>query len=155
MNLAMEKGEVQCRAGTVSAYMGREHTRTWAANGFVRALVQSGTKRYSKLPDVPTLYELMETYKTPDATKRVAKVLLSSGDLGRPIFGPPGLPAEQVKILRESFMKTMNDEALLADAKKKQWDIEPSSGEELQAIAKEVMVQPPEVIERVKKVLGN
>ena len=155
MNLAMEKGEVQCRAGTVSAYVGREPTRTWAATGFTRALVQSGTKRYSKLPDVPTLYELMETYKTPDATKRVAKVLLFSGDLGRPIFGPPGLSAEQVKILRESFMKTMNDEALLADAKKKQWDIEPSSGEELQGIAKEVMVQPPEVIERVKKVLGN
>ena len=54
MNLAMEKGEVQCRAGTVSAYVGREPTRTWAANGFVRALVQSGTKRYSKLPEVPT-----------------------------------------------------------------------------------------------------
>ena len=69
MNLAMEKGEVQCRAGTVSAYVGREPTRTWAANGFTRALVQSGTKRYSKLPDVPTIYELMETYKTPDATK--------------------------------------------------------------------------------------
>ena len=76
MNLAMEKGEVQCRAGTVSAYVGREPTRTWAANGFTRALVQSGTKRYAKLPDVPTLYELMETYKTPDATRRVAKVLL-------------------------------------------------------------------------------
>ena len=54
MNLAMEKGEVQCRAGTVSAYVGREPTRTWAANGFTRALVQSGTKRYAKLPDVPT-----------------------------------------------------------------------------------------------------
>jgi tripartite-type tricarboxylate transporter receptor subunit TctC len=97
----------------------------------------------------------MEIYKTPDATKRVAKVLLSSGDLGRPIFGPPGLSADQVKILRESFMKTMNDESLLADAKRKQWDIDPSSGEELQAIAKEVIVQPPEVIERVKTVLGN
>ena len=155
MNLAMEKGEVQCRAGTVSAYVGREPTRTWAANGFVRALVQSGTKRYSKLPDVPTLYELMETYKTPEATKRVAKVLLSSGDLGRPIFGPPGLSAEQVKILRESFMKTMNDEALLADANKKKWDLDPMNGQELETLAKEVMVQPPEVIERVKKILGN
>jgi hypothetical protein len=30
MNLAMEKGEVHCRAGTVSAYVGREPTRTWA-----------------------------------------------------------------------------------------------------------------------------
>jgi len=153
MNLAMEKGEVQCRAGTVSAYVGREPTRTWLANGFVRALVQSGTKRYPKLPDVPTLYELMETHKTPDATKRVAKVLLSSGDLGRPFFGPPGMPEERVKILREAFIKSMNDEALLAAAKKKRWDLDPLSGEELEALAKEIMVQPPEVIERVKKLL--
>jgi tripartite-type tricarboxylate transporter receptor subunit TctC len=155
MNLAMEKGEVQCRAGTVSAYVGREPTRTWAANGFTRALVQSGTKRYSKLPDVPTVYELMETYKTPDATRRVAKVLLSSGDLGRPFFAPPGMAADRLKILREAFTKTMNDEGLLAEARKKQWDLDPMDGRELEALAKEIMVQPPEVIERVKKILGN
>jgi tripartite-type tricarboxylate transporter receptor subunit TctC len=155
MNLAMEKGEVQCRAGTVSAYVGREPTRTWIKTGVVRALAQSGAKRYSKLPDVPTLYELLDTHKAPDAMKRVAKVLLSSGDLGRPFIGPPGMPEERVKILREAFMKTMNDPGLIADANKRQWDLEPMSGGELESISKEVMVQPPEVIERVKKVLGN
>jgi tripartite-type tricarboxylate transporter receptor subunit TctC len=155
MNLAMEKGEVQCRAGTVSAYVGREPTRTWAANGFTRALVQSGTKRYAKLPDVPTLYELMESYKTPDGTKRVAKVLLASGDLGRPFFAPPGLPTERLKILRDAFTKTMKDESLLAEAKKKKWDLDPMSGEELETLANEIMLQPPEVIEKVKKLLGN
>jgi tripartite-type tricarboxylate transporter receptor subunit TctC len=153
MNLAMEKGEVQCRAGTVSAYLGREPTRTWAKQGFVRALVQSGTKRDAKLPDVPTIYELMEIYKTPDATKRVAKVLLSSGGLGRPFFGPPGMAPDRVRILREAFTAAMKDEALLAEAKKKKWDLDPMPGEELEALAKEIMVQPPEVIERIKKLL--
>jgi tripartite-type tricarboxylate transporter receptor subunit TctC len=153
MNLAIEKGEVQCRAGTVSAYVGREPTRTWIKTGFVRALAQSGSKRYPKLPDVPTIYELMETHKTPDATKRVAKVLLSSGDIGRPFIGSPGMPADRVKTLREAFMKTMNDAALLADAKKREWDVDPLGGEELEAIAKDIMVQPPEVIERMKKLL--
>jgi hypothetical protein len=62
---------------------------------------------------------ITETYKTPEAIKRVAKVMLSSGDLGRPFIGPPGTPAERVKILREAFVKTMSDPALLADAKKK------------------------------------
>ena len=155
MNLAMEKGEVQCRAGTVSAYVGREPTRTWVANGFTRALVQSGTKRYAKLPDVPTIYELMETYKTPDGTRRVAKVLLSSGDLGRPFFAPPGIAQDRLKILRAAFTKSMSDEALLAEAKKKKWDLDPMEGEELETLAKEIMVQPPEVIERVKKILRD
>jgi tripartite-type tricarboxylate transporter receptor subunit TctC len=155
MNLAMEKNEVQCRAGTVSAYVGREPTRSWIKSGFVRALVQSGTKRYSRLPEVPTIYELMEIHKTPDATKRVAKVLLSSGDLGRPFFAPPGMAPDRLKVLREAFSKTMTDEALLAEAKKKKWQLDPFSGEDLETLAKEIMVQPPEVIERVKKVLGN
>jgi tripartite-type tricarboxylate transporter receptor subunit TctC len=153
MNLAMEKGEIHCRAGTVSAYVGREPTRTWIKNGFVRALVHTGTKRYSALPDVPTFYELAETYKTPDAIKRVAKVLFSSGDFGRPFIAPPGMAPDRIKALREAFTKTMSDPALLADTKKRRWDLDPTSGEELEAIAKEVMVQPPEVIERVKKLL--
>ena len=155
MNLAIEKGEVHCRAGTVSAYVGREPTRTWAKSGFVRALVQSGATRYPKLPDVPTIYELMETFKTPDATKRVAKVLLSAGDLGRPFIAPPGTPADRIKILRDAFTKTMSDPALLADAKKRGWDIDPLNGEDLEAVAKDILVQPPEVIARVKKLLEN
>ncbi|MGH7852296.1 MAG: Bug family tripartite tricarboxylate transporter substrate binding protein [Candidatus Binatia bacterium] len=153
MNLAMEKEEIHCRAGTVSAYVGREPTRTWIKKGFVRALVQSGTKRYPKLPEVPTFYELMETHKTPEATKRLARVLLSSGDLGRPFIGPPATPADRVKILRDAFTKAMSDPALLADAQKRRWDLDPSTGAELETTAKEIMVQPPEVIERMKKLL--
>ncbi|HWP56904.1 MAG TPA: tripartite tricarboxylate transporter substrate-binding protein [Candidatus Acidoferrales bacterium] len=155
MNLAMEKGELHCRAGTVSAYVGREPTRTWIKTGFVRALVQSGARRFSKLPDVPTFYELMEAHKTPEATRRVAKVLLSSGDFGRPFIAPPAVSAERLKLLREAFSKALNDPELLAAAKKRDWDIDPTSGEELEAIAKDVMQQPPEVIERARKLLAN
>jgi hypothetical protein len=49
----------------------------------------------------------------------------------------------------------MTDEALLAEANKKKWDLDPMNGQELETLAKEIMVQPPEVIERVKKILGN
>ena len=155
MNLAIEKGEVHCRAGTVSAYVGREPTRTWIKTGFVRPLVQSGTKRYSKLPEVPTLYELMETHKTPDAVKRLAKVLLSSGDLGRPIISSPGTPPDRVKMLREAFTRTMKDPALIADATKRKWDFEPLNGDELEAMAKEVVAQPREVVEKMKALLAK
>lgn len=150
MNLAIEKGEVHCRAGTVSAYVTREPTRTWIKNGFVRALVQSGAKRYPLLPDVPTIYEVMDAHKTSDAVKRLAKVLLSSGDLGRPFIAPPGMPADRVKVLREAFSNALADPALLAEAKKKRWDIDLLRGDELEVIAKEIMVQPSEVIQRVK-----
>ena len=65
------------------------------------------------------------------------------------------MPAERVKVLREAFTKVMTDPALLADAQKRKWDLELSTGEELETTAKEIMVQPPEVIERMKKLLEN
>jgi tripartite-type tricarboxylate transporter receptor subunit TctC len=65
------------------------------------------------------------------------------------------MPPDRVKILREAFSKTMNDPNLIAEINKRKWDLDPTSGDELEAISKEVMIQPPEVIERVKKVLGN
>jgi tripartite-type tricarboxylate transporter receptor subunit TctC len=95
----------------------------------------------------------MESHNAPAATKRLARVLLSSGDLGRPFMAAPETPADRVKVLREAFAKAMDDPTLVADAEKRKWDLDPLSGEELEAISKEIMVQPPEVIDRMKKLL--
>ena len=60
-----------------------------------------------------------------------------------------------MKILREAYVKTMIDPAFLAEAKKRKLEINPTSGEEMDTLIKEVMVQPPEIIERMKKLLGK
>jgi hypothetical protein len=39
----------------------------------------------------------------------------------------------------------------VAEGKKGRVEVKPSRGEELQVLAREVMEQPPEVIERIKK----
>ncbi|MGZ8467129.1 MAG: hypothetical protein ACXWXT_16425, partial [Candidatus Binatia bacterium] len=62
---------------------------------------------------------------------------------------------EYVKILRESFMRTLNDPELLAEAKRRRIDIEYTAGEELDRLAKEVITKDTEVIERMKKLLGK
>ena len=49
----------------------------------------------------------------------------------------------------------MKDQELLAETKKGKMDVDPASGEELEELAKRIMDQPREVIERVKKFLGN
>jgi len=43
----------------------------------------------------------------------------------------------------------------VTEAAKRGWDVEPHTGAELEALAKEVINQPKEVIERAKWVLGN
>jgi hypothetical protein len=55
--------------------------------------------------------------------------------------------------MRDAFNKAMADPELLAQAKKKMLEVDPSAGEELQGIATEIMSQPPEVIERLKRLL--
>jgi tripartite-type tricarboxylate transporter receptor subunit TctC len=155
VNLALEKGEVHCWGGTVQAFFGSEPGRTWHKTGFVRVLVQGGKQRDPKLPDVPTVWELMEKYKTPDVTRRLARVMLAADELGRPYVGTPGTPGDRVQILREAFKKVLTDRDLLAEAEKRDWGVNPSSGEELEAMAKEIVVQPPEVLEGMKRLLAK
>jgi tripartite-type tricarboxylate transporter receptor subunit TctC len=154
VNLAIEKGEMQCWGGTVQAYFGSEPGRSWAKTGFVRVLVQGGQKRDPRLPDVSTVWELMDKHKTSEVTRGLTKVLLAPDDLGRPLFGPPGIPADRVKVLREAFMRMMNDPDVLAEARKKGLEPNPISGDEIEDLVKE-RVQPAEVIQRMKTFLQN
>ena len=60
--------------------------------------------------------------------RNLAKVILASGDLGRPIVAPPGVPADRMKILRDAFDKTLTDPAFLAEAEKRRLEIDPTNG---------------------------
>jgi tripartite-type tricarboxylate transporter receptor subunit TctC len=155
IDLAVERGELQCRAFTITAYFAREPFITWRKKNFAHVLFQTGQKTDERLKDAPTIYELMNKYKTPENIRRLAKVILASGDFGRPLVTPPGTPADRLKILRDTFNKSINDPAIKADAEKRRLELDPGTGEELEALAKEVMSAPPDVVARVQKLLGN
>jgi hypothetical protein len=155
IDLATERNEVVCRSFTTAAYFAREPYHTWRKKNFVRILLQTGHKRDPRLPETTLLSDLMDEFKTSELGRRVVTVMLGSGELGRPIVTTPGLPADRVKILRDAFMKSMNDPALLADATKNKLEIQAVAGDELAKIAKDVIEQPPEVVERIKKILAQ
>jgi tripartite-type tricarboxylate transporter receptor subunit TctC len=155
IDLGVERGEIHCRAFTIEAFFGREPYHTWRKNNFVHHLFQSGSKRDARLPNTPTIFEIMDKYKTAESGRRLATVLLGADDMGRPMFGPPGMPGERLKVLRDAFAKTMADEQFRAEVKKRNYEFDPVGGEELEKLARDVVGQPPEVIERLKKVLGN
>lgn len=155
VDLAVERGEVHCWSPLVATFFGREPYISWFKKGFVRVLLQTNQKRDPRLADAPTIYELMDRYKTPQAGRRLVRVILTAATLGRPIAATPGIPPDRLKLLREAYLKTLKDPELIAEAKKQRWDIEPLSGEEMEKLAKEVIAQPKEVTERMKWVLGN
>jgi tripartite-type tricarboxylate transporter receptor subunit TctC len=154
-DLAFERGEVVCRALSIPTFFAREPFTTWRRENRVYLLLQTGRKRDAKMPNVPTIHELMDEYKTPTNTRAMVTAILTSGDLGRPFITPPNVPAERLAILRDAFRKTMGDPAFQADVKARKFATNPDYGEELEKLAKEVVSQPREVVERMKKVLSE
>jgi tripartite-type tricarboxylate transporter receptor subunit TctC len=152
IELALERGEVNCYAVTREVFE-REPARSWLKNRFLRVLVQGGQKRDPSFADVPTIYELMDKYKTPEATRRVASLLFSPTAFGRPLLASPGLPTDRLKTLRDAYSKMLSDPEFLAETKKRDWDVERTSGEELEAMAHKAVSQSPDTIQRLKKIL--
>jgi tripartite-type tricarboxylate transporter receptor subunit TctC len=155
IDLAVERGEVQCRAFTVSTYFAREPFITWRKKNFVRVLYQTGSKRDARLTEIPTFNELMDKHKTAEDIRQLVKVVVASDEFGRPLVAPPGVTPDKVKILREAFNKAVSDPSLLAEAEKRRLDMDPSTGEELDALAKQVMAASPAIVENVKALIGK
>jgi tripartite-type tricarboxylate transporter receptor subunit TctC len=154
-DLAFERGEVVCRSLSIPTFFAREPFTTWRKNNLVRILMQTGRKRDLRMPDVPTIHELMNEFKTPAPTRALVTAILASGDLGRPFITPPGIPADRLKILRDAFRKTMADPAFLADVKARKLEADPDFGEGLEIVAREAVSQPRDIVERMKKLLSE
>lgn len=151
IDLALEKGEIHCRGTGITTHFAREPYFTWHKTGFDRHILQTGNKKDPRLPDAPTLLELMDKRKTSNFSRSVARAMLVSATLGRPIITTPGTPADRVALLREAIAKTLKDPAVVEEAKKSRLDLEILAGTEVEAQIRDVMGQPKDVIERVKK----
>lgn len=151
VDLAVVRGEVVCRDLGLTAHFSREPFLSWHAKGFDRHLLQTGRKRDPRAADTPTIFELMDQYKTSDINRRAVEVLTVGEEFGHPMMAPPGTPPDRVNILREAYSKAMRDPELVAEAQKARWVIEPVSGEELQAVAERIMIQPPQVVDASQK----
>ena len=155
IDLAVEKGEVQCRGLTAAPFFGREPFISWRKRNFVNVLLYGGLKRDPRIPDTPTIYEIFDKENTPEESRRVADVILRGGDFGRPWVMPPATPPEVVKTVRAAYANAMADSALLDEAKRTKLDVQYVPGEELQKLAEKMMSQPAGVVKRVKKLLGK
>ena len=153
IDLAIEKGELHCRGTGITTHFAREPYPTWHKNGFDRHILQTGSKKDPRIADAPTLPDLMEKRKTPAMSRSVAKLLLLSATVGRPLVSTPGVPAERVKMLREAYLNAFKEPELLAEAKKARMDIQLLPGEDVEKDFRDAMTQPKDVVARVKKLM--
>ena len=155
-DLAMERNEVNCRAITIDGFFAREPFISWVKKGFVHVLLHTEKQRHAKIPNVPTVFELMDQYKVAEAKRRLVNTYLGLWGFGSmPIVTTPGVPAERVKLLREAYSKTFTDPEFQEDMVKRGWEPRPVNGDELAALAKDVVNQPPEISEAIKRILSQ
>lgn len=147
-DLAMQRGEVQGNAGLgwVSA---KVRNADLIASGKMRIVAQYGFKPHPDLPNVPL-------FKLPDseADRQILKILYARDETGRPFFAPPDIPADRLSALRTSFEATLKDKQFLDEAEKLKVAINPVSWQQLEELANGLSQIPPEVAERVRKMLN-
>jgi tripartite-type tricarboxylate transporter receptor subunit TctC len=148
--LAMERGEVSGRISwTLESLLATKPK--WLADGTVNVLFQSGSTRNPHLPNVPLALD----YAKGPAERRVLELLFTKLDLARPYVLPPGVPRERVAAMRNAFTATMKDPEFVAAATKLQIEISAMDGEQTRAIVETALASPPEVIQRIREILGG
>jgi tripartite-type tricarboxylate transporter receptor subunit TctC len=148
INLAIERGEVQGMGG-IGWQSVKTQTPQWIAENKIRVIAQFGLKRNAELPDVPLMMDLAKT----EADRAALNMMFGRTEYGRPYFLPPDVPAERVQALRRAFDATMKDPAFLAEAAKLQLQVDPMTGEEVQALVAQLAETPAAVVSRVRAAL--
>ena len=112
-------------------------------------MVQNGFEKSSALKGVPHIYD----YAKSEDDRKAMELIYGRQTLGRPIAGPPALPADRTKALRAAFMATMKDPAFLKGAARRKLNIAPMSGEEVDKLIARFLSYPPSIVARARKAL--
>lgn len=123
--------------------------QAWIRDKKIVQLVQWGPP-IAALPNTPHLKDLMPD----DEHRRMVDFFEISAYLGMGFYAPPGTPTDRVDALRSSFMATMNDPAFRADSKKRNADVDPISGAELQKIVERGLATPEAILVKLRAYLG-
>jgi tripartite-type tricarboxylate transporter receptor subunit TctC len=142
IGLAMERGEVQGRAG--ETWFGAKGTYgEWYRDGKINILVQIGAKKAADLPTVPLLTDLARD----DAGRKLADLFTSPSIVGKPTVVGPHVPTERVAALRKAYDETMTDKAFLDDAAKIGLVPNPIGGADLEKVVKNIFTTPKSLVD--------
>jgi hypothetical protein len=132
----MERGEVEGVTGSWSSM--KTQRPTWIKDKLVNVIVQIARTKQSDLPDVPLIMDFVKT----DEARAMWNVMLRMAEVGRPVAAPPGVPAEQAKILEAAFEATIKDKDFIAEMVRTGREVTPENGAAMQRALAEVVKVP-------------
>ncbi|MDP1603426.1 MAG: hypothetical protein Q8M03_09200 [Legionella sp.] len=147
ISVALESGEVEAYCGYSIASIRSAHP-DWLNKKLVNIFVQLGLEKSPELPETSFVMDFVQDQSSKD----VLSLVFGDLTLGRPVIGPPVIPTERLRALRDAFDKTMTDPGFLADASKVKIDIEPMNATEADKILRQILDVRPEIVQRVNQI---
>jgi tripartite-type tricarboxylate transporter receptor subunit TctC len=147
IQLAVERGEVDVNGGESLPTILVQNP-DWL-QGKAVLLYQNGIKRYSQLPQVPTMTELVSS----EEGRKVMGVLAGTAEIGRSIITTPGVPEARLAALRGAFQNMLKDPEFVAATAKRNLMIDPAPGQEMDAVTAQTMALPKPTVEALRKLL--
>ncbi len=151
--LAVERGEMDGIMIGISS-MNSSKPEWLERDSPVAFLVQFGYGGEGRHPTFPSVPRIDEFARTPDE-KAIFDLLQLPFKVSRPFAGPPNMPPDLTRILREAFMRTHQDAQYLADARKMGLDVSALSGEDVAKIIGEAASLPTDLTARYASMLNK
>lgn len=150
VRLAMERGEMDGLCGWGwSSVKGTAYDKI--KSGELKIVLQATLKRHPELKDVPLAID----YAKDDRGRKLLEVAgYIHGILERVYSVPPGLPKERLRLLQKAFIGTLNDPALLREAKKMNLEISPIGAQTTAKAVNSLYNLNPELVAELKGILA-
>jgi tripartite-type tricarboxylate transporter receptor subunit TctC len=150
IDLAMHRGEVNGECGFYASSIKAQFADD-VKSGRLKLVIQMGPHKSNEFGDIPSVFD----YAKSDEQRAVLELFFNQLVLGRPLAGPPGIPAERVAALRQAFMATMKDKGFLAEAKKVGLDITPATATEVDGLLHHFANFPPAIFAKAREAIGR
>jgi tripartite-type tricarboxylate transporter receptor subunit TctC len=136
---AMKRGNLQGAWGPWAS------VRDTVNSGSERVILQSGRVRNPELPEIPTVFELIDRTADPGRTRLIITAWDALTAVGRPMATSPGTPADRVRFLRDAFRETVLDPEFIRMTQRLDLPVEYASPEEIMAVIRDAVELDPEI----------
>jgi tripartite-type tricarboxylate transporter receptor subunit TctC len=145
IGLAMERGEVQGRAGNNFNSLKSENPELLRDNK-IAIIAQVGLERDPEFKSVPLLIDFAKN----EEERKILTLFSADVVIGRPFLTAPGVPAERVEILRKAFEALTKDPDFLKDSAQANLDVQLVEGARIQKIVEDLVNTPPDIVAKAK-----
>jgi tripartite-type tricarboxylate transporter receptor subunit TctC len=150
--VAIERGEAEGVCGLDWSSFKTQRPQ-WLRDKTAHVIIQAATGPNAELAALNT--PNIESFVKSDLDKKAVGLVVGQQVFSRPYVAPPGVPAEQAKILRDAFAAVLRDPQFLADAETARLSINPSSAERVQQTVAKLYASPPDVVQRARELIAS